>query len=184
MPEPRFDPSRAIRFDLVRGQLELDGASRLLIPAEALAALCKGAGPDASIDFGRRLGTEVGRRVAERLGLDRADIESVVEHLGGDLALIGFGSLTVERWGRALVFNVTGSPLGAEGDALLAAVLEGALQRGFTRDTRIVLLARDSDQVRLLVSNPRTAPKVRGWLSDGTSWGQVLERLHTARGEA
>jgi hypothetical protein len=182
MADTRFDPSQAIRFDLGRGAVQLDGGPSLVVSVDALLALCRGAGADAARDFGRRLGTEIGRRVGGRIGFERASVESVIEHLGGDLALLGLGSLGAERWGKALVLTLSDSPLGAEGDAIIAAVLEGALQRGTSRDASVVPLARDDRQLRLLVVSAGTADRVRGWLEGGSSWGDVLAKLHGARG--
>ena len=107
-------------------------------------------------------------------------VSAVVEHLGGDLALAGLGSLGAEVWGQALVFTVTGSPLGNEGDALLAAVLEGALQRALARDAAVVPIDRTDGKARLVVVSRATAGRVRQWLSDGVSWGDALSRLSAA----
>ncbi len=188
MDFPRFDPSHVLKFDLARGQVEVDGASpRVLVPAEALVELCRAGGDDALRDFGRRLGTEAGRRTEEALGrgVQNASLETLLEHLGGNLALMGFGSLGLERWGKALVFTVDSSPFGANGDELLAAVIEGAVQRAVGRDAHVVRLARDDDRVRLVVLNAAAARRVQDWLAAGTSWGEVLSRLHgTERGAA
>lgn len=176
----RFDPSYTVEFDLGRGQIAVRGsAERVLIPADALSALLAGSEGEARKDFARRLGTEAGRRTAERLGdTSRSEIEAVVEHLGGDLAVMGLGSLGLERWGKALVFTVTGSPLGAAGDDVLAAVLEGAMQRAFGRDVGAVRLARDDAHARFLVTSRAGAELVQGWLSSGSSWGDALARFH------
>lgn len=178
MGSPRFDPAHAVKFDLTRGRVEIDGA-RVIVPVDALVDLCKAAGAEAVTDFGRRLGTEIGRRVAARLGdgAPGASLEAVVEHLGGEFALSGLGSLSLERWGRALQFIVEGSPLGRSGDALLCAVLEGALQRGMGRDATVVTLERDDQRLRLLVIGAEGARKVRGLLDDGIGWSEVLVHL-------
>src|SRR5205085_12100324 len=100
---PPFDPTHSVQFDLDRGRISMPGSdSRLLVPAEALGRLCAGASEDSVKDFGRGFGTEIGRRVAARLG-DAVSVQAMVEHLGGELALAGFGSLGIEVWGRALV---------------------------------------------------------------------------------
>jgi hypothetical protein len=184
----RFNPTGSVEFDLTRGQVKLGGdGERLLVPVDALLALCQAAGDEAARDFGRRLGTEVGRRVAARLteGVDRAPVEAVVEHLGGELALMGLGSLGVERWGRALVVMFEGSPLGAIGDGVLAAILEGAVSRAFSRDASVVVLSRDDSALRLLVTGSGGAERVRALLGQGVVWGEVLTRLHdAARGKS
>lgn len=174
----RFDPSQAVKFDMGRGRIQLGGpAARVLIPSDALLPLLDSAGPEAARDFGRRLGTELGRRAAERFG-EGASPDSVVEHLGGEAALVGLGSLAFERWGRALLLVITGSPLGASGDGILAAIYEGALQRGLRRTVSIVPLMREADSARLLVASEAAADKVRGWLAAGEDWGAALAKLH------
>ncbi|HMJ14742.1 MAG TPA: hypothetical protein VK524_25195 [Polyangiaceae bacterium] len=188
MAEPSFDPSHSVQFDLARGRVALDATdARLLVPPLALLDLCQSAGQDAIRAFGRQIGVEVGRRVAQRLGsgLDRLGVASFIEHLGGDLALIGLGSLAAERWGRALILMMSDSPLGQEGDALLAAVLEGAIERALVRQANVLALQREAGQTRFLVVSVEAAAKVRGWLAGGQSWGEVLARLNgSGRGEA
>ena len=178
MGTPRFDPTHSLEFNLDRGSVKLSGSlERVLLPADALAALLRGADAETRRDFARRLGTEAGRRVAERLDAG-ANSEAVVEHLGGEVALMGLGALGVERWGRALVVTVTGSPLRAAGDELLAGLVEGALQRAFGRHTAVVALGRDDTLVRLLLVSSNAAERVRAWLAEGTSFGDVLGRLN------
>jgi hypothetical protein len=190
MAHARFDPSHAVRFDLSRGQVRLDGRDdHVLVPSAALLELCREAGDEVQRGFGRRLGTEIGRRVAARLGagpgaVEGATIAAVVEHLGGDLALAGLGSLSLERWGRALVLRIDGSPFGADGDALLGAVLQGAIQRAMSRDAAVLRLDRDADRARFLVTSHAAAARARAWLGEGKAWGEVLTSLQAAGGEA
>jgi hypothetical protein len=182
MSEP-FNPTHAVRFELGRGTVSVNGSEgpepRVLVPADALRNLCTSAGPEAMKDFGRRLGTEIGRRVATRLGKG-GSVAAIVEHLGGDLALAGLGSLGAEVWGQALVFTVTGSPLGKDGDSLLGAILEGAIQRALARDAAVVPIDRTDERARLVVVSPATASRVRQWLAEGVSWGDTLSRLSGA----
>jgi hypothetical protein len=174
-----FDPSYALEFDLGRGQVRMANAGeRVVIPADALIALCQGASEDAVRDFGRRLGTEAGRIMNDRLGEAwQASLETVVEHLGGEFSIMGLGSLGLERWGQALVFSFDHSPLGWAGDALLGAILEGAMQRSFGRDVVAIKLVRDASLVRFLIAGHDGANKAIDWLSQGVPWGDVLSRL-------
>jgi hypothetical protein len=186
MAEPRFNPSHTVEFDFARGVVALGPAApRVLLPADLLRDLLPALPEDARTDLGHRLGTELARRVGERLGpaVTEASIECVVEHLGGEVALTGLGSLALERWGQALVLALAGSPLGAGGDELLARLVEGALQRLFGRDTRAVVLERAEGTVRLLVVSPRTAARVAEWLAAGTAWGEALARLQSGGGK-
>lgn len=175
-----FNPSGAVNFDLAAGRVQLDRASaRILVPADTLLEVCQAAGDEALRSFGRRLGSEAGRRVAERLGDSVATVapDTLAEHLGGDLALIGLGNLGLERWGAALVVTLDNGPFGRAGVDLLAAVVEGALQRIFSRDVAAIVLDPNADPVRLLVASPQAGQKVRSWLETGVSWGDALRRL-------
>ena len=190
-----FDPSKAVTFDLARGLVQQEGApSGLIVPAEALAALAHAAGPEASSAFGRSVGEAIGRRVVSRLaktdGVRAAGVSAVVEHLGGELAMTGLGSLGLERWGRAVVLVIDQSPLGAAGDALLESVLAGALAVVAGEQSSLTVLEREGGRVRFLVTSRAGIDKVRAWLDEGVSWGDALVRLHapssatTHRGDA
>jgi hypothetical protein len=174
----RFNPAGAVRFDLARGRVEL-GGEQVLIAADALADLCRAAGHEATVDFGRRLGTSIGRRVSERLAgaINDVSLEEAVDHLGGELALCGLGSLAIERWGRAMVLIVSGAPFGMNLDVLLGATLEGALQRAFGRDVEVVKLGRDDRDVRFFVTNASAAGRVREWIGAGETYADALARL-------
>ena len=199
MPEARFDPSKAITFDLASGLVHLEGApSRLLVPADALAALCGAAGGEATSAFGRSLGAPMGRRVARRFegegesssgeGVRQASVEAIVDHLGGEIALAGLGALSLERWGHALVIVVDSSPLEGAGDRLIEAVIEGALEAATGRAVRSLLIARDGARARFLVAGSAGVEKAKALLAQGVSWGEALTRLHgqpaPARGDA
>ena len=175
-----FDPTHSLKFDLGRGRVNVDGSqARLVLPLDAVRQLCDSAGPEALRDFGRNLGHEIGRRVGNRLpSIRSATVQDVVEHLGGDLALMGFGSLSIERWGEALVFVVSDSSFGPLSEQLLASVLAGAVQRALSRDIEAVVLSREDDSIRFLAASQSTAVKVNGWLADGMQWGEVLSTLH------
>jgi hypothetical protein len=210
MPEARFDPSKAVTFDLASGLVHIEGApSRLLVPADALRALCEAAGGDATAAFGRALGVPMGRRVATRLGgsdasgkasgggsgsggggaggagsgsaetVRKTSIEGIVDHLGGELALAGLGSLSVERWGHALVLVVDHSPLESAGDKLLEAAFAGALEEATGRAVRALLIARDDARARFLIAGSAAIEKARGWIEQGMTWGEALARLHS-----
>lgn len=182
MTDLRFDPSKSVTFDLAHGLVHLEGApSRLLVPAEALGALARAAGPEAAGAFGGAIGEAMGRRVAARLGeggVASASVELVVEHLGGELALAGLGSLGIERWGRALVLVVDQSPLGEGGDRVLEAALGSAVQAAAGRSARVALLARDGVRARFLIGGDAAIEKAKRWLDEGVAWGEALVRLH------
>ena len=188
MPDTRFDPASSVTFDLTRGLVHLEGAPRrLLVPADALLALTAAAGAGATAAFGRSLGAAMGRRAAGRLsagGAGAASVEGVVEHLGGELALAGLGSLGLERWGQAAVLVIDGSPLGADGDALMEGVLAGAVEAAAGRAVQVACIGRDGARARFFLGSAAGVQKVRAWLADGVAWGEALVRLHAGRGGA
>jgi hypothetical protein len=174
----RFDPTRAIVFDLARGRMrDEEGEIRLNVPASALVRLLGGAGEDASRAFAAELGTEMGRRVQARLKTDLkgAPIEAWADHLGGQLALFGFGDLSIERWARALVFRVRGIPRDMEG--VVGVLLESALHRALGHEVRLPGFADGADAAYLAVS-PRTAERVYQLAQNGSGLAQTVEALH------
>jgi hypothetical protein len=187
MAEVRFDPTREMKFDLGRGQVTISGrAPCLVVPREALLELLDAAGQGAARNFGQQLGIELGRRLAERLGsgIEQASVQSFVEQLGGELAMVGLGALGVERWGHALVITIDGAPSAKAAVALVSAIISGALQRALSRDVSVVELSQIDARLRLLVVSPKTAAKVENWLGSKVAWGEVLTRLHEPGGEA
>jgi len=183
--------SGALRFDLARGRIVANNSeARVVLPVDALLGLCAELNRDALENLGASIGIEVGRRAASRLGhnLDRVSSEEVLEQMGAELALMGFGSLALEFWAAAMVLTVTESPLAVEGgtrtnpgDALLAAVLRGALQRMFSRDLVVLCLSRSGNTARFAVCAPAAAPKLEAWLDDGCHYAEALARLNETR---
>ena len=128
-----FDSSRAVRFDLRQGTIEFsDRRPHLLVPADDLVALTTG-GLSARA-LGQRLGASAMTRAAHRLtpsGGSRSardivrasDLTSLVDQLGGELAVLGLGNLRAECWGDVLLFVFDPCSLPQRGDELLVGVL-------------------------------------------------------------
>ncbi len=188
MPDLRFDPSKAVTFDLNQGLVHVEGEPPcVLVTAAALVALAAAAGAEATAAFAATLGEAMGRRVAGRLsgeGVTGASVFAVVEHLGGELALAGLGSLTLERWGRAAVLVIDQSPLEAKGDAILEGILAGAVVAAAGRSARALHLGREGARSRFLLGSDVGVTRVRGWLAEGVPWAEALVRLHAPRGDA
>lgn len=187
MSEPRFDPALALKLDFDQGQVTLRGQGPcLVVPKGALLDLLSNAGDEATANFGQQLGVEIGRRMVESFGkaIEATSVEDFVDHFGGELALLGLGTLAVERWGHALVLVIEGAPAGATGAALVSAVAAGALQRALSRDSAVIELMKSDNTLRLLVVSSRAAAEVKQWLAEEVPWGSVLTRLHAPRGDA
>jgi len=201
MGTPKFDPSQLVTFDMQFGHVHLDGApTRVMVPADALAAVCCAAGDDATRALGRAMGDAMGRRVRVRLDDEHTDVaqrqqslrsatlDDVIEHLAGELALCGIGALSAERWGKALVLVVDQSPLERHadaagfGDVLTASVLEGALVSAAGAEAAVVLLDRDGVRARFLAVSPAAAAIARERLAASESWGSIIAALHVGAG--
>ncbi|MDI1443708.1 hypothetical protein [Polyangium sp. 6x1] len=184
-----------LSFDLAEGLVRLGGEARLVVPASALMALWGGASPAARRVFGRALGESIGRAAAKRLASEGADLsrvmldaspEAALSELAAAWALAGLGALDLERWGRALVFVIAGSPLGADGDELCEIALEGALSVASGKSARVVRLERIEGRARFFVSNAGATARMRAELARGTVWAEVLAELDepASRGDA
>lgn len=172
-----FDPKKAVGFDLAAGQVCLtDNERAVIVPAAALSAVIAAAGETSA----RELGLALGRSLGGRIGTIRDDkVEDVVSELSRQLSIAGLGTLTLERWGRAMVIAVTGSAI--DNDPFLAAVVEGMLGTASGRDLRTHPLSREGETVRVLVGNVASIERVVGWLAEGTSFGDAIVRLHAPR---
>lgn len=178
------DLSNAVRFDLSNGTVQLSDNERgLVVPASVLASLLKSASPDARGQIGRDLGAHIGRAMARRAGSAKSLLDGGLElaatTLAAELAVAGLGTCTLERWGRALVVQVTGSPI--EATDFVASVVEGALMAATGRSLACTTLS-DAGGVRVLVASERGALRVRGWIEQGVSWSDALVRLQAGGG--
>lgn len=181
MADSSFDAARAVRFDLPSGSVRAAGDARVaLVPVEALAAVGKSGAAD---EVAGIVGSAIGKRVSARLGnaaSGSATIEAFATALGGELAVAGYGSLSMERWGRALVLVVEHTALP---DAMLGKVLAVAIAATSMRGEIVCeALGRDGETARFLVAAKASAARVRGWIDSGVKWGEALARLHSKSG--
>lgn len=187
-----FNPSEAVTFDLQFGHIHLDGApTRVMVPAEALVSLCQAAGDEETAAFAHAIGEAAGRRIGVRLAGGSANrhgaareaaFETVVHHLAGELALLGIGSVSAERWGKALVLIVDQSPFGADGDGLVAQILQSAIHALVDEPARVLRLHRDGVRGRFLIVSGAAAHGVQERLDAGESWGSVIATMHGGTG--
>jgi hypothetical protein len=151
----------------------------VLLSCAALNDLVLIAGAEAAAAVGRALGTSIGLRIAGRrggaAGLHRASIEDFVSEMAGELATLGIGLASIERWGRALVVAVDRP---AVSDLpFLASIVEGMLEGASERPVRCLSLGRDTGVVRILVAGEVAVERTRRMLETGTAWTDALIRL-------
>jgi hypothetical protein len=175
---------RHVTFDLATGQVRSSGDERLvLVPPSAFDDLASSAGIDAASRFTRAVGAAIGKRAAQKLGsvdgVLGASLEAVVSALALEVALSGWGSLRMERWGRAMVVAVEHAPVADP--RLIAALVEGAIEASAGKAVHGVSLGREmgGEAARVLVVSETTAERARGWLAEGVNAQDVLAKLQT-----
>ena len=176
MAAPPFDPNGAVRFDLRSGAAsDSRGARLVLVPSAALASL----GPDALTKLGLAIGRACGERVASRLGGDggvrATQLEVVISHLAGELAISGAFAIHIERWGRAMVAIVTNPSV--SDDAFVGAVLSGALSAASGRDVSAAALGHDGQEARYFLGSAATAERVEELVASGKGHADVVAIL-------
>jgi hypothetical protein len=184
--------SAALRFDLNRGRINnRDGDAFVLVPLAVMSELCRELSEDSLTSFGYAMGTEIGRRLLQRITapneLPSATLNDVVAALGDEFAVAGLGTLGVEIWGSALVFTLQDAVLSFGGgtgldraDSLIASLLSGVLMRAFSRDSNVVALGRAGRTARFVACNLATSEQVERWVEERLSAGEVLARLNQA----
>ncbi|MBS2014678.1 MAG: hypothetical protein JST00_17455 [Deltaproteobacteria bacterium] len=183
MAGPAFEPNGAVRFDLKNGAASDSKGGRLvLVPSAVLAGL----DPATLAHIGDALGRACGARIASRLGGDNGvratNLEVVVTHLAGELAIAGVGAVHLERWGRAMV-AVVQNP-GVADDAFVGAVLAGALSAASGRDLSAAPLGKDGGRSRYFLGGAATAARASALASQGKGFADVLASIQAKEGSS
>jgi hypothetical protein len=190
-----FDSSRAVRFDLREGKVALaDREPQVLLPLEELLAFA--AGERTIRTLARGLGRGAMLRAAARLAdpevppsssegpsetLRAASLPTVVEQLGGEVALLGLGSLRAETWGEALVIVLDPCSLDARGDELVEGMIEGALALATAQEVHALVVDRRPGAVRVVVAHGEAIGRLRPLVLAGEPFAEVLRALHGER---
>lgn len=182
-----FNPSKAVVFDLARGGVHLGrrssgeaGPAHVLLPTELFATLVDHyAGARA---LGHTVGTDVVKRALARGGQDTGSMRSltlaeVVDLVGGELALLGLGSLRVERWGDAMLFVLDPCALDARADAFVEGLVEGIVEVGGARDAHAVVIDRADGTVRVLIGGPEAAERAKEMAAVGAPFTEIVTEL-------
>lgn len=172
-----FDPGGYYAFDLARGAVHTrHGARVLVLSAEVLGPLVSNAARHGDLTAVRALGKHIGEDASRSLGMDAksASPEAVLNHASGTLALLGWGMLSMERWGGALVLSLHGAPALDIECLGLAALLGGVLTTLGGRDVACVPVESGS---RFVVVHPSIAETVWAWAKEGLPLGAIVGRL-------
>lgn len=174
----------ALSVDLGRGELTTGGSRLLAVPLQTFIALARAVEATSDVALygaGREWGEAVGRELAEAIqaatgGPARdAPPARVLDHLSGQLGALGWGVVSMEVWGEALVFVVRNAPDGAARH-VLAGFFAG-VAGGFARASFAGASIGAGPEVRVLVGNPAAIKAARRWHEGGAGVGAIVDRL-------
>jgi len=171
-----FDPGSFYAFDLARGAVSTRHGERVLVlSSEVVSTLVASAAKHGDLTAVRALGKRIGEQAASSLGSDvrGATPERVATHAAGVLSLLGWGALSLERWGDALVIVLEGAPDLDPGKLGLASLLGGMLTTLSGRDIACVPVASG----RFVVVDPSVAEQVFSWAKEGADLAQIVAKL-------
>lgn len=177
MQTPRFDPGGFYEFNLASGAVRTRDGERVVVVGEdtlsALVALAVASGDD--LGALRALGERFGSHTRASLGDDPAGAspEAVLGHSASVLALFGFGRVSMERWGDAMVIRVASSPQLDETGAAAGCLLSGFFSKVSGRGVGCIPLGDST----FLLGDPEIADAVSGWAKQGLGVGEIIGRL-------
>ena len=180
MLDGRFAPSGCYEFNLTDGLARTRAGERVVVLSEdVLSSLVAAAARDGDLTPVRRLGELLGEHVLS--GLDRpASVlsgEAVLGHVSAVTALFGWGRLTFERWGPALVVALRDKPELDEDELGAAALLGGMFSEISQRQVSCV----PTGESKFIMVDFEVAETVWGWYKDGADLPAIVGMLETKR---
>lgn len=180
MNDGRFDPGGFYEFDLSGGTVQTKTGERVVLLSEGvLSALVAAAARDGDLTPLRRLGELLGQQVLT--GLDRpASVlspEVVLGHVSAVTSLFGWGRVTLERWGDALVIGLHDEPELDEDNLGAAALLGGMFSEISQRQVSCV----PTGDTRFIMVDFEIAETVWGWFKDGADLPAIVGMLQSKR---
>jgi hypothetical protein len=179
MAAPAFDPGGFFEFSLASGAARTRDGQRIIIMSDgALANLVAGAVERGDVTAFRQLGKQVGESVSQSLGRPPSQLspEEVLGAASSALALFGWGKLSLERWGDALVAIVSNMPDLNDSQLGVAALLGGMFS--YLMDDDVITLPADQNQLgRFILLSPAVAEQVWEWYTNGDTLESIVRRL-------
>ncbi len=110
-----------------------------------------------------------------------SDLTSLVDQLGGELAVLGLGNLRAECWGDVLLFVFDPCSLPQRGDELLVGVVEGAMSLATDERLKALVVDRSAELARIAVGNFSAISAVESLAKSGELFTEVVRALHGER---
>ena len=177
MSDTTLDPVGFYQFDLAQGTVRLQKGQRVLALSEdVLASLIVTAVSHGDLTAVRSLGTQLGEMVADGLAgaVSKLPSAAVMGRAANLLALFGWGRLNLERWGDALVLEMTDMPPLDDDNLAVAALLGGLFSTLCGVEVACVPLA---DAGKYIMVDPAIAEQVWTWSRDGETLPAIAARL-------
>lgn len=183
MSEPQFDPGAFYEFDLANGKVRgKTGARVIVLSDDVLGPLVAAASAQGDLTPVRTLGSLLGQEVLASLGRDAMPLGSdvVLSHVSAVFAMHGFGALSFQRWGDALILDIKDGPVLDAAWLGLAALLGGML----SVTTGLEVACVPVEPGRFLVCDPSIAGDVWNAAQSGASLGAIIGSLAARGGQA
>ncbi len=180
MDQPVFDAAAFVAFDLKAGMIFSAAKEPLaLVPLDVLETLAPGNQLD---EAAHRWGSIHGERLALTVASagDSVGVDVLAEHVGGTVAALGMGRVSVEIYGDALMFRaqVEGKQDASDGrDALLSGFLAGFVSALTTESFDVLLIDQAAQSKLFWAGNPDAVRRVRRWIEDGIEPLAAIGRL-------
>ena len=176
MNDARLDPSGFYEFNLSGGTVRTRGGDRVVMLSESvLSSLVAAAARDGDLTPLRRLGELLGEQATRVLDRPASLLtpDAVLGVASGMTSLFGWGRLTYERWGDAMVVGVVDLP-SVDDENLGAAALLGAL---FSQLSQKQVACVPIGQDKFIMVDSEVAETVWGWYKDGADLPTIVGQL-------
>lgn len=181
MSEAQFDPGGFYEFDLAHGAVRTRTGARVVVLSDSVVTpLVATAVQKGDLTPVRRLGRDIGQHVSDALGSSPSELapETVLGHVSAVLALFGWGRLSFERWGEAVVVVGEGVPSLDDDNLGIAALLGGLFSALAGRDVACVPASAE----RFVLVDPSIAEQVWIWSKEGSELPEIIGSLTASEG--
>lgn len=181
MAQPNFDPGGFYEFDLSRGAVRAKGGERVFVMSnEVVTAVLQALTKQNDFATLRTLGASLATHASSSLAGKVAEStpEEVIGHASAVLGLYGWGKLSAERWGDALVVSLSGMSDLDPKQTATAALLTGLLSKLANSALECVPVGIE----KLIVVHPSIAKDVAGWVAAGSDLAAVSSQLVAKEG--
>jgi len=173
----QFDAAGYYAFDLQSGEVRTRAGRRVLIlDCDAMGPLISTAVKHGDLTAVRTLGHKIGDQINGACGgaANGLGSQEVMASASAVVGLLGFGRLSLEAWGPAVVLKLEGAPDMDEERLGLAALLGGMLASIVGQDCGCVPVGGDG---HFVVVDPKVAGQIWSWAQDGKPLASVIARI-------